>query len=540
MSVFFPKASLIGVALLAAGALVGGCSRHAPPAGAVTGTPASAPAASSTPTRGTESEQTPALPLSEAERSFGVSPTFNKDVKYQPDVIVMEHGADAIRANSSNGVTWTLDANAPHATEIRNGKILFATGRAVGRVLAVERKGDTLDVTLGPAELTDIFEELHISYHGTLDPSKMIAYYAPDAIGTYTDLNAPEQPSAETFREPPAKRLAAYRKNSQFLATRWDGGDGASLRSAVLTDADRLKFGASKVSIPIPNAYGPPVEVSVNDYKIVPNTYGGLGCIIKYDKDGIKFQAVAAVIVKDVKFDMSLDILHGMKNAFIDISGVGGLRVSISGGNQGAPKNLNAVIQIPVDFSFPIPGIGAPFSIVLRQSIKVETIFTTQGAVLEANGEYLYQGAIRAGIRQGQPVAEGPQTADTKTDLAATLTGHSLGVNALLLAYGGKVIAGLGAFSFAVGPYAAIDASIGTTRGADEQSGIGYICRRADVLIWMEAGVGLALPATTMKAINSFLSLFHVGEIPATYTKALLTKAIYKSAKAIPPACAKD
>ncbi len=268
----------------------------------------------------------------------------------------------------------------------RLGKILFATGRAVGRVLAVERKGDTLDVTLGPAELTEIFEELHIAYHGTLDPSRMIAYYAPDAIGTYTDLNASGQPTAETFREPPTKRLAAHRKDSQFLATRWDGGDGASLRSAVLTDADRLQFRASKVSIPIPNVYGPPVEISVKDYKIVPNAYGGLGCIIQYDKDGIKFQAVAAVIVKDAHFDMSLDILHGMKNAFVDISGVGGLRVSISGGNQGPPKNLNAVIQIPVDFSFPIPGIGAPFSIVLRQSIKVQTIFTTQGAVLEANG----------------------------------------------------------------------------------------------------------------------------------------------------------
>jgi hypothetical protein len=217
VSVLHPKASLIGVALLAAGALLGGCSRHALPAAAVTGTPANAPAAPSTPIREAKSEQAPALPLSEAERSFGVSPTFNKDVKYQPDVIVMEHGADAIRANSSDGVTWTLDANAPHAAEIRNGKILFATGRAVGRVLAVERKGDMLDVTLGPAELTEIFEELHISYHGTLDPSRMIAYYAPDAIGTYTDLNAPGQPSAETFREPPAKRLAGHRNNSNSL-----------------------------------------------------------------------------------------------------------------------------------------------------------------------------------------------------------------------------------------------------------------------------------------------------------------------------------
>jgi hypothetical protein len=44
--------------------------------------------------------------ISEAERHFGVSPTFNKDVEYQPAVIVMEHGAEAIRANSSDGMAW--------------------------------------------------------------------------------------------------------------------------------------------------------------------------------------------------------------------------------------------------------------------------------------------------------------------------------------------------------------------------------------------------------------------------------------------------
>lgn len=458
-----------------------------------------------------------------------MSPTLNKDVKYQPAVIVMEHGAEAIRANSSDGMTWTLDANAPLVAEIQKDRILFATGRAVGRVLAVERKGDALAVTLGPVELTEVFEELHISYHGALDPSKMIAYYAPDSPGTYTDLNETAEPSSNLLSAPRESRLASL----------LDSGE-VSLKSAVWNPADRTQFSALKVAMPGAAAFGALTDISVKDYHLSPNCCGGLGVVIQYDKNGIKFTASAVLTLKDPHIDVSLDILHGLKNAYVDISGVGGLRVSISGGNSGDVKNLNAIIQLPLDFAYPITGIGSPFSVVFRQSIRVGTIFTGKGATLTAEGEYQYTGAIRAGIRNQQPVADGPKMSATVTDLAETLKGNAGGVNALLLAYGAKVIVGIGAFNFAVGPYAAIDASVGTTRGSDLQAGVvGYVCRSADVNLWMEVGVGYALPQVVVTAINEFLSLFHVKEISSSYSKPLATLPIYEGSKAIPPTCAK-
>jgi hypothetical protein len=496
-------------------ATVGGCKRTAPPApaGAV---PEQSAASTATPT------------LSEAERRFGVSPTFNKDVEYQPAVIVMERGAEAIRANSSDGMTWTLDANAPHAAEIQKDKILFATGRAVGRVLAVERKGDSLAVTLGPVELTEVFEKLHFSYHGDLDPSKMIAYYAPDSPGTYTDLNAPGEPSSNLLAAPP----------------RLYGADEVSLRSAVWNPTDRTQYTALKVAMPGIAAFGALTDVSVKDYTLLPYCCGGLGVEINYDKNGIKFIASAVLTLTNPHIDASLDILHGLKNAFVDISGVGGLKVSIKGGNSGDVTNLNAIIQLPLDLSYPIPvpitGIGTPFSVVFRQSIRVGTIFTTKGSTIDAKGEYQYAGAIRAGIRNEQPVAEGMKLSATVTDLAESVTGNAGGVNALLLAYGAKVIVGIGAFDFVVGPYAAIDASVGTTRGSDLQKGVvGYVCHSADVNLWMEAGVGYALPQVVVKAINEFLSLFHVKEISSTYSKPLVSRPIYEGSKAIPPTCGK-
>ena len=492
--------------LLAAVVMLVGCKRSAP-ADQVTA-PEHGPASA-------------APAPSEAERRFGVSPTLNKDVKYQPAVIVMERGAEAIRANSADGTTWTLDANAPQAADIKKDRILFATGRAVGRVLAVERKGDTLAVTLGPVELTDVFEELHMSYHGDLDPSKMIAYYAPDSPGTYTDVNADAESSANL---PSASR-----------------SDGISLSSAVWNPADRAQLSTFKVALPGATEFGALTDISVKDYRLSPNCCGGLGVVIQYDKNGIKFTASAVLTLKNPHIDVSLDILHGLKNAFVDISGVGGLRVAISGGNSGDVKNLNAIIQLPLDFSYPIPisGIGSPFSVVFRQSIRVGTIFTGKGSTLTAEGEYQYTGAIRAGIRNQQPVADGPKMTATVTDLAETLKGNAVGVNALLLAYGAKIIVGIGAFNFVVGPYAAVDASVGTTRGSDLQAGVGFVCHSADVNLWMEAGVGYALPQVVVTAINEFLSLFHVKEISSTYSKPIASLPIYEGSKSIPPTCGK-
>jgi hypothetical protein len=95
----------------------------------------------------------------------------------------MEHGDQAIRSFSSNGLSWTFDANAPQVNEIQPGKIVFATGRAVGRVLALERHGDQVSAILGPVQLTDLVKRGKFAYDQPLDLSQAIAYAAPDYPG---------------------------------------------------------------------------------------------------------------------------------------------------------------------------------------------------------------------------------------------------------------------------------------------------------------------------------------------------------------------
>jgi len=82
-------------------------------------------------------------------------------------------------------------------------------------------------------------------------------------------------------------------------------------------------------------------------------------------------------------------------------------------------------------------------------------------------------------------------------------------------------------------------ASVGTTNGSDLQAAIGYVCHSADVNLWMDVGVGFALPQVVVTALNEFLSLFHVKEISSSYSKPIASVPIYEGSKAIPPACGK-
>ena len=121
--------------------------------------------------------------LTESERRFGVAPKRGPGIVYQDDIILMEHGDQAIRSFSSNGLSWTFDANAPQVNEIQPGKIVFATGRAVGRVLALERHGDQVSAILGPVQLTDLVKSGKFAYNQPLDLNSAIAFVAPDYPG---------------------------------------------------------------------------------------------------------------------------------------------------------------------------------------------------------------------------------------------------------------------------------------------------------------------------------------------------------------------
>jgi hypothetical protein len=555
---------LIAVAglIVAIGIAAAGCTRRATTAAT---DPAAGPMTSSDPAK-----------LSEAEIRYGASPKPDSRVTYQPNVIVMEHGAEAIRSQSADGFTWSIDANAPGAADIQPDKILFATGRVVGRVLKVERKGGNFDVTLGPAELTDIFEEAHISSHGALDPATMIVYVAPATYpGTFMDRDAPEPDAGQVaaaadadsavrvFTVSRSGELLPFDPASKAPHSRPCEDDVRQPFHAVLTSyiasdrqghaADRegrsddgcMRFegGSSarefRVSSAGARSTAADIEsVLINGFNFTPNLRRGLEVVANYDRNGMKFNAHANISLNQPKFTFRLDISHGLKTAVVELEGVGGIDVGIEGGTSGPFKNVNQVFAVPIDISFPIAG-PVPFAATFHQSLLVQTMFSAKQAVIRANGAYSIGGKISAGIVNGSATGTAPLFINTTQNMAYSLSGESLGVNGIVLAYGGKLIVGLGAFGLVVGPYASINTSVGITRGSDLQTGlVAYTCRSAKLELFLDYGLGFAIPAWSAKAVNVFLGLFHAKPISSTYGTSLGTLPIKTLYDASPPSCA--
>ncbi len=297
------------------------------------------------------------------------------------------------------------------------------------------------------------------------------------------------------------------------------------------------------VSLQVSTGISDIAAILMNGFQIMPDVSKGLGATINYDfpqNKNIKFVAHASLRLDSPRFTFKLDISNGrLRTAAVELAGVGALDVGIEGGTYGAFKNVNQAFAIPVDISFPMP-VVVPFAATFHQSILIETMFTAQQAVIRANGEYKFGGTVTAGIVNGSATATAPLFVSTEQNLANSLTGVSLGVNGLVIGYGGKFIVGLGALGLVVGPYASINISAGITKGSDAQGAmVGYTCRSATLDLFMDYGVGMAIPTWSVSAINTFLSIFHAKPISSTYSSPLGHAPIKTLYDAVPQGCAK-
>ena len=178
--------------------------------------------------------------LSATEILYGTAPKRGPGVTYQDGIILMEHGDKAITAFASDGMSWTFDANAPQVNEIQEGKILFATDRCAGKVLAVQRDGNKVTVILGPVQLNELVKEGNFSYNQPLDLNNAIAVAIPDSPGA---INSPalqqeiSNPSTTSFNYKPDnnKRSVEYYVVSDqgvWTPMRTVSSHGPRLRSA--------------------------------------------------------------------------------------------------------------------------------------------------------------------------------------------------------------------------------------------------------------------------------------------------------------------
>src|SRR6266851_1208336 len=291
--------------------------------------------------RGSSPHQSGTLKLSEAEFRYGVSPRRDPKVVYRDDVVLFEHGAEAVHSVSADGLTWTIDAHAPHADEVTPGKIIFLTNRGVGRVLGIQRHGGELGVVLGPITLTDVIREAELQGDQPIDLDQMIKYTAPDFPGAVFDTAPTVVPA------PPSK-------------SELEPANGASVRLA--------SYGFSQEAVAPPGTLpqpvqGPPGPLNIDDFKVFQFCCRSLGLKLVHDSNGVQVTAQAQLHLNTPSLRFNI-IIHNsqIQTAELELRGAAGLTVEFEAtSTTGLQGNFHKQIWIPCDWAIVAGGLnGVP------------------------------------------------------------------------------------------------------------------------------------------------------------------------------------
>ncbi len=402
--------------------------------------------------------------LTEAERRYGRAPVPDPSVTYQPDVVIVAGGAESVRGLNSNGLGCSIDVRAANAAQVRPGVIVFATGRCVGRVLAVERRGDTLALILGPVEITEIIRDGSFQMEQPLDLDDTLIYEAPDWPGATTETDPLELSEAGA---PRFQRIA----------------DSPVSGLAPLVDRRRIA------------AY------------------------IPLDEKGVKFLGYASLNLDAPSLHFVLLISGGrVIRCELELRGTAGVTIAFDAGTEAAGfTNVGATRDVPADVTIPIGG-PVPFSILIRQSYHLRTGFSAKNTILKNTGEFTMQGSLGLGYSNGGWGMTPPGRFSVKVNPAEAINGASLGFMAIVFAHQAKVMVGVGAFGFATGPYAALTSSLSVARSPDtEGSQFGgptvrglARCNQTSLTMAMAVGIGYMIPKAITDAINWFLSKLNI------------------------------
>jgi hypothetical protein len=466
--------------------------------------------------------------LTEAEMKYGVAPPRNSEnFVYRDDVVIVDHGADAVRSLSPDGMTWTIDATAPHSDEIQPDKIMFLTNRAVGRVLRAERKGNDLAVILGPFELTDIYKEAHVTVDQPLDLNSMVFYPAPypgmESTTIYSALEVPPDNSLASGIDRMASSKNGPRANA-FRPSAFHEPATTAFRTPARHGSRRLRKSSAVLPGLRPVRLDPAprqspdkgITIKKGDFTINPFS-NGLGVQVEYSKEGLNVKAVAALLLNQPYVLGKITIFPDKRvEASLELMGVAGFQVAIEAESlAGIHVNIgrDGDIAIPGDLSLNLFGVAAPFVVTFRQHLILKTDFSAKNSALGAYAKYSYSGTIRMSYSNGSFKIDAPVFTDN-LDFLRSIGGVSIGPNALIMGLQGKVIVGVGAGGFVAGPYVGYNTSVSIVKGPDTTFAMAVPpCRASDLIVSLNAGVGYAMPQPLTDAINFFLRALNLEEI---------------------------
>ncbi len=473
----------LSAALLMAALLTGACTV---PGAAPTNTPAVIQASS-----GLFTDRTA------AGDAFGYAPLPDAPVTYQPDVIRVDGGPDAVRSVSGNGLTWTISAGAKGVDDLAVGKVMFMTSRGVGRVAALERSGDDILVTLTPVQLTEVFRDAHFVVDRDLTPGGARYQLVPDQPGM--------RESTEQIRAPVrASRSSRSPRNPRPAAA-------AAAAQPVALTVPALRFAAAGRR-PLP----PPVEgispaASINNWTFKPYQTGSKsGLIVIYnDPSGLKASIDIALGMSQIHLRADVHIIGGAMSgsSTFALDGLDSISIDLAAGAaQGLQDNTKIKIDIPIEEDTTFLVGGVPMDVATTWKFSFATAFTSKNSTLKAGGLYSLKGPI--GIVSGVPVL--PELTVTSS-LVDSIRGISLTPAGVTLASELKVQLGVGIPKFLAGPYLKFVLSVGLTNGSALGAPLAR-CTGAALVGKAGGGVGVTMSTEATAALKAFLGLpFKLG-----------------------------
>jgi hypothetical protein len=427
--------------------------------------------------------------LTASERKYGMAPKRDPRVTYQDGVILMEHGDQAIREAKTDGMTFSFDAKAEHVGELAEGKIVFATGRVVGRIGQLTRDGDTVTVKLAPITLTDVIKKGTFLMDSSFSAKDLMFYTAPDFPNTID--NTAKQQSSELRREISEPR---------FL--RVDLPPGMSpLASGVGKDL-------SAIAPPKPPTLPAPDLNLTAGLKVIPavGSDGGIGINFYYAKNGVIFNGYGQLVLPSPRVRFLLDIdSSGIKTFGIEISGSIGLRISVeAASNVERYINVDTTNVTPLDITLPCPLAGVPLALNFSTSFTLHTKFAAKSSVLTSSGSWSLNGTLFVGKKDGADSSSIPKVKNTSS-LAANVSGVSVGINTVGGAVKIRPMIGLGAFGFMTGVFMGVTFNAEVGKQASEAMRDCHVAQGSGTI---DSGVGYKVPKAIAQLINGVLSLF--------------------------------
>ena len=429
-------------------------------------------------------------PATTAELTYGYGPVQDRSFTYQRDVVFIDGGADVIRSASADGLVWTIDGKARGLSKLEVGKVMYATSRAVGRVAALRQSGGDVEVTLAPVGLTDVFRDARFRFDRQMDPGNLV----------YQEI--PKRPGALSV--PP------------------EGGSSRnSDRTRELLTVLPASFSTGVSPGGLPPARSKNFEVGVGDWVASPYRESGrLGLRVGYktlgkfggsgqNSAGLKVFADYSMAVNKLRIRSDVTISGGRaKPSTFVVEGIKDFAISVSAGAaNGADNNAKVRVEVPIELNFPVPGEPLVFTTTFK--FIVETALGGKNTTLVGAGQWALTGGI--GIVDG--ALSLPKLTVVKS-IMDSITGISIGVSGIVLAYEAKFMFGLGIPGASAGPYSKLVLSLGITNGSALGAPLAR-CVGATLDGKVGMGLGVNLSSEAKKALEKLLPKLVTFELEA-------------------------